>query len=197
MEATDKKPQTTSKTINFEINRPPVIDITTPEQGKVYDKNISLIYAITDKDFASAWYSLDNGVTKIPIGQSGTIPLNLTNGLYTLLMEATDQRPQKTNTSKNFEMKIATGIEDPTTTEEIKIYPIPVTDYLNIEYKTGTEKRIYRELYSIDGKLIYNDKIEVAGEQIDRIDFSRYASGMYILQQTTGTETKTTKIIKK
>jgi hypothetical protein len=194
MEATDKKPQTTSKTVNFEINRPPTINITTPEEGKVYDKNISLIYTITDKDFATAWYSLDNGKTKIPIGQNGTIPLQLTNGLYTLLLQATDKRPQETTKNVNFEMKKTTGIDNPTITEKIKIYPIPVKDQLNIEYKFDTEQKIHRELYDINGRLIYNDKIEIAGEQTDRIDMSKYARGMYILEQEIGSETKTIKL---
>lgn len=172
-----------TETRNMEaiVNAPPVINITTPTEGTVYDKDISLTYSITDNDFASAWYSIDNGVTKIPIGQSGTIPLSLANGLYTLLLQATDTRPQSTDASRNFEMKKTTGIEDPTLTEGIKIYPIPVTDFLNIEYKTEKEQRIYRELYSVDGRLIYNDRIEVAGEQLDRMDFSRYASVMSIM----------------
>jgi Secretion system C-terminal sorting domain len=197
MSATDKKPQTTTKNVNFKINRPPKITITSPTEDEIYDKNTSLIYMITDTDFATAWYSLDNGTTKITIAQDGTIPLNLADGKYKILIGATDRLPQTTRDSVNFEMKKATGIEPTPITEGIKIYPNPVSDYLNIEYKFDTEQKIHRELYSLKGKLLYNDKTEIVGEQTDKIDMTKYKQGLYILHQTIGTETKENKIIKK
>jgi len=69
------------------VNNPPVITILSPVEGAIYDKDIALEYNITDDDFASAWYSLDNGVTKIPAGKSGTIQLQLSDGLQKILME--------------------------------------------------------------------------------------------------------------
>jgi hypothetical protein len=196
MGATDQKPQTTKDSVSFEINRPPAITITSPIDGTVYDKDIQLIYSITDTDYESAWYSLDGGNTKISISQSGTIQLQLPNGLYALLMEAKDKKPQTTSKSLNFEMKKSTGIEYPELTEGIKIYPNPVKDQLNIEYKFDTPQVIYRELYNIEGVLLFKDKTDIVGDETDQINMSEYAGGTYILRQRLGKYTRTTKMVK-
>ena len=189
MEATDQKPQTTSKTINFEINRPPTINITTPAEGAVYDKNISLVYAITDKDFASAWYSLDGGTTKITLAQSGTIPLTLANGKYTLLMEATDLRPQSSNATRSFEMKITTGIEDQAPEKEIIVYPNPVKDYIIIEYDLTSGGQVLTEIFNQGGSLVWSAREEISPGMKQRVDMTTMPGGIYILTVTTTTKT--------
>jgi hypothetical protein len=47
--------------------------------------------------------------------------LSLSNGLYTLLLQATDAKPQTTSQTRSFEMKKTTGFEDPAITEGIKV----------------------------------------------------------------------------
>ena len=184
--ATDQKPQTAKDSVNFEINRPPVITITAPIDGTVYDKDIQLIYSITDTDYESAWYSLDGGNTKINISQSGTIQLQLPNGLYALLLAATDKKSQTTSKSITFEMKKSTGIENTELTEGIEIYPNPVKDQLNIEYKFDTPQVIFRELYNLEGVLLFNDKTEVAGDKTEQINMVEYPRGIYILRRKNG-----------
>ena len=191
MEATDQKPQTTSKTINFEINRPPTINITTPAEGAVYDKNISLVYAITDKDFASAWYSLDGGTTKITLAQSGTIPLTLANGKYTLLMEATDLRPQSSNATRSFEMKITTGIEDQAPKKEIIVYPNPVKDYIIIEYNLPSGGQVLTEIFNQGGSLVWSAREEISPGMTNRLDMTSLPGGIYLISITTSTQTYT------
>jgi hypothetical protein len=181
IEAKNNKPQTATKSVSFEINRPSIITITSPVSGQIYDHDIQFVYSITDTDFASAWYTL-NGGAKMTVMQSSTISLSLANGMYKIVVEATDQKPQTAKDSVSFEIKKSTGIEETELTEVIKIYPNPVKDQLNIEYKFDTPQLIYKELYDLDGILLFNGKTEILREGIDRIDMSGYSSGVYILR---------------
>lgn len=176
-------------------NMPPIITITSPEEGTTYHKDIQLIYDIADSDFASAWYTINDGA-QMTIIQSSTISLSLANGLYKIKIVATDQKPQSVMESVSFEIKKTTGIEDSQLTEGIKIYPNPVKDYLNIEYKFETPHLIYRELYNIEGVLLFNDKTEIGGEETDHINMSEYPGGTYILKQRLGKNTRITKMVK-
>ncbi len=195
MEATDQKPQTTSKSINFEINRPPSIQITTPAEGLVYDKSISLTYAITDQDFASAWYSFDGGTTKIPVAQSGTIPLTLANGNYTLLMEASDLRPQSSNATRSFEMKITTGMEDEEPEREIAVYPNPVNDYLIVKYNLLKGGQVLTEIFSQGGSLVWSARDDASPGMTHKIDITSLPGGIYFLTITTQTKSYTFPVI--
>lgn len=78
---------------------PPKITISSPLENKVYDSNtISYQWAIEEANFKSAWYSIDNEKTKMPIEKSGTKNLDLSNGSYTLTEYADDN-------SNNFSKK--------------------------------------------------------------------------------------------
>jgi len=70
---------------------PPVLTVTSPVNDSTYTvEKPGLSYTITDDNFKSAWYSLDDGKTKIPVAKSGSVPLDLPNGDYTLKMQTED-----------------------------------------------------------------------------------------------------------
>ena len=188
IEATDKKPQTVKDSVSFEmkkaiVNAPPVITFIAPENGKLYDKDISLQYNITDTDFDKATYRIDNG-TKISASQSGTVPLTLADGLHKIVIEAIDKKPQAVKDSVSFEMKKTTAIEQPPISEDkVTLYPMPAGDFVNIKTLSSTSKLISRTLYDVTGRQVYNDEIEVnIGEDVNRLDISKLASGLYFLR---------------
>lgn len=167
--------KTETRNIEAIVNAPPIINITTPTEGTVYDKDVDLVYNIVDDDFASAWYSLDNGTTRIPIGQSGTIPLSLANGLYTLLLQATDSRQQSTDASRNFEINITTGIGDQSDTEVIKAYPNPTAGLTTISYSDGC--KVVIKLFDAAGNMIKSIiDHDLNGETL--VDVREYSAGV-------------------
>ena len=112
-----------------------MITITSPGKGQVYSQDVQLTYSITDTDFASAWYTINNG-TKTTINQNGTIPLTLADGLYKIVIGATDQKPQSVRDSVSFEINrppeitITTPIDGTVYDKDIQlIYNISDTDY--------------------------------------------------------------------
>lgn len=70
---------------------PPVLTVTSPVNDSLYTvEKPSLSYTINDDNFKSAWYSLDDGKTKTSLNKDGSIPLDLPNGNYTLMIQTED-----------------------------------------------------------------------------------------------------------
>jgi hypothetical protein len=67
-----------------------------------------------------------------------------------------------------------TGIDN--LSEQISIYPNPVTDYLNI-LTDGSELAQSAELYNLDGKCIYHSKIT---SQLTLVNMDLFSPGVYI-----------------
>lgn len=66
---------------------------------------------------------------------------------------------------------------------KIKIYPNPVIDFVWIEVETQKSKNAVVEIYSMDGKLVYNKKWDfVDGPQ--QINVNSLGSSQYILRVT-------------
>lgn len=61
--------------------------------------------------------------------------------------------------------------------ENLIVYPNPVSDVLHIENKNGTTLRI--ELFSLDGKKL---KAKISSEEIHNLDVTTLKSGLYILK---------------
>jgi hypothetical protein len=84
---------------------------------------------------------------------------------------------QASNNPVRFRTPKPNGIEDPIY-KNFKAYPIPVRDYLNIEYDPNT--RGTRRIISMDGKVLDSKKIN--GETSESVDMTKFKAGMYILQ---------------
>lgn len=74
-----------------------------------------------------------------------------------------------------------------TSKNQVKVYPNPVQDFLQISAKSDILKV---DVYSTEGKLISSQKT-------DKIDFSNVPKGLYLLKITTTQGKKTEKVIKK
>ena len=81
------------------------------------------------------------------------------------------------------------GIQD-TETSTFNIYPNPVQNYLNITTALNDYKI---EVYTIQGQII-SESIANSGSQT--IDYSGYASGMYLMKLTSESSIQTFKILK-
>jgi hypothetical protein len=129
-------------------NMPPVITFITPINGKKYSASPELEYKVTDTDLNTVTYRVNNGL-KTMINPSGKIPLNLANGRYKLLIEATDRKPQTVKDSVSFEInnppkiKIDSPIEGTTYDQNTSLqYTITDTDFNSASYTINGKGRI-------------------------------------------------------
>jgi hypothetical protein len=63
---------------------------------------------------------------------------------------------------------------------KLEIYPNPVHDILDVKLTTDKEAYLFLEVYSIDGKKVYMEKIYTSSK-LARINFSNFQRGLYIL----------------
>jgi hypothetical protein len=82
--------------------------------------------------------------------------------------------------------------------DELKYWPNPVEDYLNIEWINDEERYCHNlTIFNNQGKLLYTKDYK-EDENVDRLDFSQYSIGMYFISLTfSNQEQKQIKIIKK
>ena len=166
--------------MNFIMQRDkenPVINRISPLENEIYNENPILNYSISDENFKSAKYSVDNGQTWNSLNQSGTTNLNLANGNHKLLIEAEDYFYNKTKDSVNFIVDRPNALEKEVLNSDVKIYPNPATDYLNFESEKNLPANL--RVYSADGKKVMEDYFENGNSTLD---ISSLKPGMYVLQ---------------
>jgi hypothetical protein len=81
---------------------------------------------------------------------------------------------------------IITGIQNPNNTDnsiQMKCFPNPVQNILQIEIAETINEKLILELYSSDGKIMQTKLIQPNDKHAE-IDFSPYQHGMYILKAT-------------
>jgi hypothetical protein len=79
---------------------------------------------------------------------------------------------------------IITGIQNPNKTDnaiQMKCFPNPVQNILQIEIAETINEQLILELYSSDGKIMQTKLIQPNDKHAE-IDFSLYQHGMYILK---------------
>ncbi|MGM0531039.1 MAG: T9SS type A sorting domain-containing protein, partial [Bacteroidota bacterium] len=86
-----------------------------------------------------------------------------------------------------------TGIDDQQSSDEVKIYPVPVEEFLHFSSFKAIQKI---EIFSLTGKAVYNNIFEEAKKQC-RINLRHLSSGIYLAKiRFSDNLTYTTKIIK-
>ena len=98
--------------------------------------------------------------------------------------------------------KMNTGIHDISSTNnqlEIKLYPNPSSDYLNISYKTEKQEKMSIRIFSSRGTLIQSitNSKWIDSENTLKIDFRNYPAGSYYIEFRTLSYVHTEKFIKK
>jgi hypothetical protein len=78
---------------------------------------------------------------------------------------------------------------------QVKAFPNPATDILNILIENANEQTVSFRLYDMSGRVLISDKMHSLSRQLS---FSEYESGVYFLQmQLEGEPAKIFKIVKK
>ena len=93
-------------------------------------------------------------------------------------------------------VKVPTGIQNTSFFNDVKLYPNPAEDRINIEIDNTGEQKTVVELVTVTGTVIYrmeyrNSQDHFAGQ----IDVSDYARGMYFVRIRQGSEVYNGKII--
>ena len=86
-----------------------------------------------------------------------------------------------------------TGISD-LFADELKIYPVPAYDYLNIEIKGKTDHPLHIKITDVTGKTTISDKINVPFADTERINISALQPGTYIILFQSGDQVAQRKI---
>jgi hypothetical protein len=82
-----------------------------------------------------------------------------------------------------------TGIKDQFSPGEVKIYPNPAGDYLNVESDRPGALRLFNQL----GSLVYKERI---GPGINKIKLDQLRQGVYLAEITLAGETRIVKVVK-
>lgn len=91
----------------------------------------------------------------------------------------------------------ATSVQNTKATKELKIYPQPATDLLNINcYSLENMDAVQIEVYSMDGRIIMTDHLSVSNEQAVQLDISGLSKGIYFLNVNSQSQLITGKFIK-
>lgn len=92
---------------------------------------------------------------------------------------------------------LTSSISTPQSFSDVRIYPNPFTDYINIKTNSDISATADIEIKSIDGKTIYRKQLTDNGDDIININLPRLNTGIYLLEITDGTRKGVYKILKK
>lgn len=138
--------------------------------------------------------SLDEGVNWQPLGLN--MPSVVVNDMY--IHEATEYLYVATYGRSSYKLNIADDIlgnETDLFASEVKIYPNPASDYLNISTLNSSEK-LKVVVFDQLGRTVLIEEINVSNSE-DRISLEAVNSGIYYMQLTQGTKKTTKKLIVK
>ena len=139
------------------------------------------------------------GGTYIGGGVTGNTfyPNQATQGTHIIIYNYTAPNGCSNTAKDTLKVNACVGIEELTEDISLNIYPNPNTGIFTLELSTGSvniDGNIH--VMSIDGKLIYSEKISGNGLIIKSVNISDLADGIYYLRIETKTSVKNYKIIK-
>ena len=79
----------------------------------------------------------------------------------------------------------------------LKVYPNPTKDVVNIEFETATFGKTKFDIFDINGRLVKTTESDLLNETKHQINIEQLTSGTYILVITNAKKTSSRKIIKK
>lgn len=82
-----------------------------------------------------------------------------------------------------------------TVSEDIKIYPIPASDFLNLEYKRDNSSTLYCNIYSAFGQKVMTKELNgKKGINKDNINISSLPNGVYFIEMVDNNKVETLRI---
>jgi len=148
--------------------------------------------------------SVDNGLTystlAANVSNSGsatvTIPTNLTS-TYDARIKIEAVGNIFYTVSKKFTLWDPNLSTEEVTLDNLKIYPNPTTNILNIEFSSTDIEKVKFDIFALNGRLIKTVSQENSNQVNQQINVESLQTGTYILVINTGKYTSTHKFIKK
>ena len=148
--------------------------------------------------------STDNGLTYTPLASNVpnngsatvTIPTNLTS-TYDARIKIEAVGNIFYTVSKKFTLWDPNLSTEDVTLDNLKIYPNPTTNILNIEFSTTDIEKVKFDIFDLNGRLIKTASQENSNQVNQQINVESLQTGTYILVINTGKYTSTHKFIKK
>lgn len=81
---------------------------------------------------------------------------------------------------------------------ELRVYPVPTEDNLNILYKTVGAEPMLIHIYDLNGSIVYSEKINNTNSRVSKtISLSSLSPGAYFVQLAQGNQTEVKKVVVK
>jgi len=94
------------------------------------------------------------------------------------------------------ESKLVTSSEEPTLSNNVKVYPNPTRDVLNVAFTAQQTGQVAVEVLNADGRvLLKNSQRLDGGRQVMPLNVAELASGFYFVKISTDTETVVEKVV--
>jgi hypothetical protein len=88
------------------------------------------------------------------------------------------------------------GIDENVTDNSFNVYPVPASNYVNVEFRSNLYGKFNFELRDITGRMVkYFAKDIITGNNIVTIDISDLSKGLYLLEISNDNFKVTKKII--
>jgi hypothetical protein len=190
-------------------NTPTFTTPLSPSQLTPADKALGLdkLVGITFKNvFAADWYRAQFSTTSdfsniikdtLLYKTSANVLLNSNTKYFWRILAGNDAGSSAWSATREFDTKndIPTSVSV-INAFEYKVYPNPVGNQLNISISSSGSRILTIDLYSIDGRILFNKNISTGGELYQNLDFSKYNNGTYYLRLKTVDTSHSIKVIK-
>jgi hypothetical protein len=184
---------TNTTTQNFTIvvtldNYPPVITSTAPTSGTT-DVLYTYTITATDQDGDNLTYSAPTLPSWLTFNTSthvlSGIPATANVGTHNVVLRVTDG---KDNTDQSFTINVVANDINDLTDKLAKVYPVPATDFVTMEFAEKLEKAEL-QILSLSGKLL--KKIDISNRSTYQLDVSdlKPASYLYRINTNKGQQT--------
>lgn len=158
-------------------------------QSVSYDTGSSF-YTLIDFVASGDVSAIDNCTASLSIAQSPTAGTELTEGVYTISFETTDDEGNTSNCSFELTVVEILSIQNATLSEGLAIYPNPSSDNINVVSKNENLTQI--SVADITGKILIS--LEQLDVEKQSINISNLSEGIYFVNINNSI---TKKIIKK
>ncbi len=203
--ATDKVGHRSNSTVRYyvaHVNRAPVaeqdeVDITVGVNAT--SEVVALGEFFTDPDGDSMTYAIsmpDNSNVTMFVSGNNVIFMGNAVGTVVATVTATDANGAQTSIKLNIEVVESVGIGEVTAETEVKIYPNPVVETLNVVCAFDSESVTYA-IYDFSGKQVYVDTDAVKAGAAKSINVSNLVDGVYILKVASANSTYVHHFVKK
>lgn len=171
----------------------PTIAITSPTDGQAIDVGTAVVITATASDSDGSVVQVEFFVDGVSVGVDNTAPYSATwnavIGPHTLEARATDNNGGVT-VSASVAINITTNISEQTTDLNLRIYPVPASQWVQMEIPTGGEMMVR----DYTGRCVVQPTKVYSGQRL-RLDVSAWSAGIYMVTFTNGVQTSSSRLL--